>query len=47
MGSLAARCSRSALAMPRFPSAFSKSMGFTLCGMAEEPTSLGFVFCLK
>ena len=25
--------------MPRFPSAFSKSIGFTLCGMMLDPTS--------
>ena len=47
IGNLAERCSSSALAKPRFPSAFSKSMGFTLCGMAEEPTSPALVFCLK
>ena len=28
-----------ALAMPKLPSAFSKSMGLTLCGMADEPMS--------
>ena len=38
MGNLALRCSNTALANPRFPSAFSKSIGFTLC-MAEDPTS--------
>eukprot|EP00960_Hanusia_phi_P024203 713134-Hanusia_phi.AAC.1 len=47
MGSLLLRCSRMALAMPRLPSAFSKSMGLTLCGMAEEPISPALVFCLK
>ena len=33
----------------RFPnsSAFSKSMGLTLCGIADEPTSLSLIFCLK
>ena len=47
MGSLRARCSRIALAMPRFPSEFSKSMGLTLWGMVEEPTSPATVFCSK
>jgi hypothetical protein len=28
-----------ALAKPRLPSAFSKSMGFTLCGIADDPIS--------
>jgi len=37
-GSFTAKCSRIAFAMPRFPSAFSKSIGFTLCGIALEPT---------
>jgi len=32
MGSLADRCSKSALATPRLPSEFSKSMGFTCRG---------------
>ena len=36
-----------ALASPRLPSAFSKSIGLTLCGMVDEPTSLATVFCLK
>ncbi len=47
IGSLAAKWAAMALAMPKLPSAFSKSIGFTLCGIAEEPTSPGFVFCLK
>ena len=38
-GSLSAKCRSSALATPRLPSAFSKSIGLTLCGMVEEPTS--------
>ena len=46
-GSLEERCSKMALAIPRFPSAFSKSIGFTLCGMAEEPTSSFFYFLFK
>ncbi len=46
-GSFADRCSNKAFAMPRFHSAFSKSIGFTLCGIAEEPISPFFVFCLK
>ena len=44
---LAARCSSRALATPRFPSEFSKSMGLTLWGMADEPTSPALIFCLK
>ena len=39
MGSFSARCLSSALARPRLPSAFSKSMGLTLCGMVDEPIS--------
>ena len=35
MGSLADRCSMRALAMPKLPSEFSKSMGFT-CGTQTE-----------
>ena len=46
-GSLRAKNSNSALAMPKLPSAFSKSIGFTFCGMVEEPTSPVFVFCLS
>ena len=34
-------------AWPRLPSAFSKSIGLTLCGMVLEPTSPGRSFCLK
>ena len=40
-------CAIVALAMPRLPSLFSKSMGFTLWGMVEEPTSPAIVRCLK
>ncbi|CFN83621.1 Uncharacterised protein [Bordetella pertussis] len=29
------------------PSEFSKSIGLTLCGMVEEPTSPSFRRCLK
>ena len=47
IGSLADKCSKMALATPRLPSEFSKSMGLTLCGMADEPTSPFFIFCLK
>jgi hypothetical protein len=36
-----------AFAIPRFPSEFSKSIGFTLCGIAEEPISPALIFCLK
>ncbi|MNT17144.1 hypothetical protein D3C71_1862360 [compost metagenome] len=37
IGNFAAKCSNSAFAIPKFPSAFSKSIGFTLCGIAEDP----------
>jgi len=47
MGSFEERCSKSAFAIPRFPSAFSKSMGLTLCGIADDPTSPALIFCLK
>ena len=47
IGSLLARCWKIALAMPRLPSEFSKSIGLTLCGMVEEPISPATVFCLK
>ena len=33
------KCDEIALASPRFPPLFSKSIGFTLCGIVEEPTS--------
>ncbi|MNC87035.1 hypothetical protein D3C83_27300 [compost metagenome] len=46
-GSFSLMCLSSALATPRLPSEFSKSIGFTLCGMTEEPTSPAFTFCLK
>ena len=39
IGSFSEKCRSSALATPRLPSAFSKSIGLTLCGMVEEPTS--------
>jgi hypothetical protein len=47
MGSLLLRCSNTALAMPRLPSEFSKSIGFTLWGMVELPTSPAIVRCLQ
>ena len=31
----------------KFPSAFSKSIGFTLCGIVDEPTSPATVNCFK
>ena len=31
----------------KFPSLFSKSIGFTLCGIAELPTSFLLIFCVK
>ena len=46
-GSFSLRWRSSALAMPKLPSEFSKSIGLTLCGMVEEPISPAFVFCLK
>ncbi len=36
-----------ALARPRLPSEFSKSIGLTLCGMVDEPISPALTFCLK
>ena len=36
-----------AFARPRLPSEFSKSIGFTLCGIVEEPISPFTVRCLK
>ena len=46
-GSLRAMNPRTAFARPRLPSAFSESIGFTLCGIVEEPTSPFTVRCLK
>ena len=46
-GNFEDKCSKRALAIPRFPSEFSKSIGLTLCGIAEDPTSFLFIFCLK
>ena len=46
-GNFADKCSKIALAIPKFPSEFSKSIGFTLCGIAEEPISPALIFCLK
>ena len=47
IGSLRARKPNTAFERPRLPSEFSKSMGFTLCGIVEEPISPFTVFCLK
>ena len=47
IGNLADKCSKRALAMPKLPSEFSKSMGFTLCGIADDPISPSFNSCLK
>ena len=47
IGNLADKCSNKAFANPKFPSAFSKLMGFILCGMVDDPTSPFFIFCLK
>lgn len=46
-GSFSAQCPSSALASPTLPSLFSKSMGLTLCGMVELPTSPALRACLK
>ena len=46
-GNFAERCSKIAFAIPKFPSEFSKSIGFTLCGIADEPISPSLIFCLK
>ena len=47
MGSFSERCRRSAFAIPKLPSEFSKSIGLTLCGMVDEPISPALVRCLK
>ena len=40
IGSFSARCRSSGIARgPRLPSEFSKSIGLTLCGIVDEPTS--------
>ena len=44
---LRAKCPKSAFATPKLPSEFSKSMGFTLCGMVELPVSPSAMRCLK
>ncbi|MNT11239.1 hypothetical protein D3C72_1461080 [compost metagenome] len=44
IGNLAAKCSNNALAIPKFPSEFSKSIGFTLCGIADDPISPALIF---
>ena len=43
IGNFSLRKTKSAFAMPRLPSAFSKSMGFTLWGMALLPISPGLI----
>ena len=45
-GSLSARCARTAEATPRLPSAFSKSIGLTLCGIVDEPTWAHVCICI-
>ena len=47
IGSFSLMCARSALARPRLPSAFSKSIGLTLCGIVLEPISPAIAFCVK
>lgn len=46
-GSFWARWLNTALAMPALPSEFSKSIGLTLWGMADDPTSPALMRCLK
>ena len=46
-GSLVDKCCNIAFARPKLPSAFSKSIGFTLCGITEEPTSPATSLCVK
>ena len=46
-GNFCAKNCKIAFAIPRLPSLFSKSIGFTLCGIALEPTSPALIFCLK
>ena len=47
MGSFSLKWRSMALDKPRLPSAFSKSIGLTLCGMVDEPISPAFKRCLK
>lgn len=47
IGSSSARVRAIPRASLRFPSAFSKSIGFTLCGMVELPTSPAITFWPK
>lgn len=47
IGNLVAKCVNNAIDNPKFPSAFSKSMGFILWGMVEEPISPSTFFYLK
>ena len=44
IGSFSDKCDNNAFAIPKFPSAFSKSIGLTLCGMADDPTSCFLIF---
>ena len=47
IGSLSDMKRSSAFATPKLPSAFSKSIGLTLCGIVEEPTSPATTFWRK
>ena len=47
IGSFSAMNRSSALATPKLPSAFSKSIGLTLCGIVDEPTSPATTFWRK
>jgi hypothetical protein len=44
IGNLADKCSKNCIQFPN--SEFSKSIGFTLCGI-EEPISPALIFCLN
>jgi hypothetical protein len=47
IGSLSAMWPMTLLATPRLPSLFSKSIGFTLWGIVDEPISPATTRCLK
>ena len=45
IGNFMPRWDRPPLATPRLPSLFSKSIGFTLWGMVDDPISPALVIC--
>lgn len=45
IGNFILRWDRPPLATPRLPSLFSKSMGFTLWGIVDDPISPALVIC--